>query len=138
MRRNSVYIAFILGGALLGERVRPPCLPVQQHHIRVMRRDRRFRLTRGAHGYLPCSQCQVRTRQMQGKSSVVSGAQVVNKGFDLLWESNNKGVRRTPCPHWFTLTAQRLSSADSPGVRVQKLYKHLEGSVIGGEKAEEE
>jgi len=138
MRRNSVYIAFILGGALLGERVRPPCPPVQQHHIGVMRRDRRFRLTCGAHGCLLCSQRQVCPRQMQGKSSVVSGAQVVNKGFDLMWESNNKGVRRAPCPHWFMRTAQRLSRADSPGVRVQKLYKHLEGSVIGGEKAEEE
>jgi len=48
MRRNSVYVAFILGGALIGERV-------------------------------------------------------LNAGFDRLWENNNKG----------------------------KLYKHLEGSVIG-------
>ncbi|KAK9836292.1 hypothetical protein WJX81_002472 [Elliptochloris bilobata] len=53
MRRNSIYIAFILGGALLGERV-------------------------------------------------------VNKGFDILWENNNKG----------------------------KLFKHLEGG-LGGEKEEE-
>ncbi|KAK9815339.1 hypothetical protein WJX72_001948 [[Myrmecia] bisecta] len=55
MRRNAVYVAFILGGAIIGERV-------------------------------------------------------VDYSINKLWEKNNQG----------------------------KLYKHLEGTVIGGEKAEEE
>jgi len=55
MKRNSVYIAFVLGGALLGERV-------------------------------------------------------VEYGFNTMWERNNEG----------------------------KLYKHLEGTVIGGGGSGEE
>jgi len=85
----------------------------QQRHTRVMQRDRRFRFTHGAPVYLPWSQCQVRTRQ--GKSSVVSGAQVVNKDFAVLLEGNKKGVRRTGASSSAgRASASRASGAPSP------------------------
>jgi hypothetical protein len=66
MRRNSVYIAFILGGALIGERV-------SIHH-----RPHDFDL------------------EMCNFASVFFFehllVQALNAGFDKMWEENNRGV----------------------------------------------
>ena len=65
MKRNSTYIAFVLAGALIGERVSMICNQLQQ----------------------------VWSHQLHGVALQLSGGlQVVNYGFDTAWERNNQGV----------------------------------------------
>ena len=79
MRRNSVYVAFILGGALLGERVslllslQPLCL---QTDACTAQRAVQWTSHCGLWRLIP----------------IVTLLQVLNGAFDRMWENNNKGV----------------------------------------------
>lgn len=73
-----MYVAFILGGALLGERVRLV-------HYRILQ-------TYHCLSYLKPDM----TACLTLMSSIANGGslmQVLNAGFDRMWENNNKGVR---------------------------------------------
>lgn len=74
MKRNSVYVAFILGGALLGERVRSETAPL----LAVTLATKTFGCWNNILSFrypMP---------------------QVVDYGFNTAWERNNQGVRLHP------------------------------------------
>lgn len=79
MRRNSVYVAFILGGALLGERVSLPSdlqSLCQQTDACTAQRAVQWTSHCGLWRLIP----------------TVTLLQVLNGAFDRMWENNNKGV----------------------------------------------
>ena len=67
MRRNSVYVAFILGGALAGEKV---C--AVDHTLTVFN---------------------FQSFAARGSDACCLRLQIVNSSFNTAWESNNQGVR---------------------------------------------
>lgn len=78
MKRNSVYIVFILGGAILGERV--------SHAVPSLLRSS------GVNGV--CTVSSVDHGTVPGSLSWASNhLQAVNGAFNRAWEENNKGVR---------------------------------------------
>ena len=76
MRRNSVYIGFIIVGAFVGERVSRG----EGGSGVAAPRGR----GRGGDG---------RTRSHNAHARVCAAAQALNSVMDTMWESNNKGVR---------------------------------------------
>ena len=79
MRRNSVYVAFILGGALLGERV---SLPSDLQPLCLQ-----------ADACICATGCamDITLRTLEFHTIVIL-LQVLNGAFDRMWENNNKGV----------------------------------------------
>lgn len=111
MKRNSTYIAFVLAGALLGERVR---------------------LGLACVGISLC--CPDLT---PGSSHMCSYLQVVNSAFDSAWEKNNQGVNLSNSNALHVVAVPHSSDC----LQLQKLFKHIEpklGSQGGDEEGGDE
>ena len=79
MKRNSIYLVFVFGGAILGERVRARAPSPSISAAAVLEQQ-------GACHVDPLL-C------LHSYSNRLLGAQVVNGLFNKAWEENNKGVR---------------------------------------------
>lgn len=92
-QRSSVYVAVVIAGALVGEKVRHP--PAGSRSDLPSPWTRRGRLPRySLAGAIHHRKKKVAARRLEALVSLTPpllNAQVVNNGFDAMWESRNKG-----------------------------------------------
>ena len=96
--------------------------------------------------YFPIHQALLRNNKLYVAfifTGALVGERLVHNTTGALWEMNNQGVSRRPHPgpapaDPSLLTAELCISLCTLRALEQKLYKHLEGTVIGGASDEDD